>query len=964
MACEDPSKSKEWDDDGKPSARYGRENFNDEVTTKSICHTYGVLCEILNAYFIASVTAANYELDESPDLNTKQRVDDCRKGADAVADDSPRLIVMAVVAAHFDFCLRLKATDAGPDGLLAPAVYREGGYELPTTSLGGEPLARLLAALPLRRPQLARARAAVLDYFAAANPETRRVLLDWQPSTAKEEEVYKIGQQVDIAWGGPRDANASGGGPAKRAEIVRVDDPLQVKPSRVARVKAGSPPLCSQKTIDVEGGPDEAKSDAVAATASREFKPGDVVEFAETKTQRDGSLAHRLVDGAGWIVGDLEPVSRARTVDVVFADDGCAFCKGDVVRVRATSTRDAQQQSVSGVVKHVHEDGTFDFIADDAQNKHAMVWDDAQNKHAVVWERLTCARVVTAVPMAWIVGYAKGKKPEGAVDSQGGGGGGGSSVGGGFGGFFGDDSGDDDDAGAAQTTGDDPLVKAPDEDLGTRGEPFGPLKERAVRVSAAVVTTIVLEDIEPKPAVIKKFGKTKVEFVPANKPVVRRGIVDKGFKKWGVAADDDNASATKGTVKVTFSDGEEAEIAEDALLQPRCGELAKHMMQEYGAKEATFIMQDGADNTLQFIADVLKKLGGERSDFVNMVLPKIVEKRKGFGKGGASRRGGGVGRVGGGFSDDDSDFDDGVNDDFGGGIGGEEQKELSRSSCMLRAQMFAHRDWLIAPEVRMIRDFASLLKVCLEPITEFVAAHDLGVATLSTQLELNWTYENKASQDGENGPTFEFELRADCIVTLHGRQPNSKISAKSTQGEMPAAIFVGFDEESKRMTISVGDHEEPLPIPDNKVAALVKYLAGPTPEEKAASELANKRNKIEMTAEDLEHELPGLTLSISAKALEWQDKTMKVAHWQPKGFYRSCLSRCVETGDGDLKDSSKIAFDDASTMPGAVVHQSEHPYQPDTVKQIPVEFPGAKVYRHHLLVNYQSKCGQYTVVIV
>ena len=936
----------------------------------------------MNAYFVASVTAANYKLDESPDLNTKQRVNDCRKRADAVADDSPRLIVMAVVAAHFDFCLRLKATDAGPDGLLAPAVYREGGYELPTTSLGGEPLARLLAALPLRRPQLARARAAVLDYFAAANPETRRVLLDWEPSTAKEEEVYKIGQQVDIAWGGPRDANASGGGPAKRAEIVRVDDPLQVKPSRVARVKAGSPPLCSQKTIDVEGGPDEAKSDAVAATASREFKPGDVVDFTETKTQRDGSLAHRLVDGAGWIVGDLEPVSRARTVDVVFADDRCAFCKGDVVRVRAASTRDAQQQSVSGVVKHVHEDGTFDFIADDAQSNAPG------DQHAVKWERLTCARVVTAVPMAWIVGYAKGKKPEGAAaDSQGDGGGGGISVGGGFGGFFDNDWGFDDDAGSAQTTGDDPLVKAPGEDREPRGEPFGPLKERAVRVSAAVVTTIVLEDIEPKPAVIKKFGKTKVEFMPANKPVARRGVVDKGFKKRGVAADDDNASATKGKVKVTFSDGEEAEIAEDALLQPRYDELAKHVVQEYGAEEATFVMQDGADNTLQFIAEVLEKLGGQRSDFVNMVLPKIVEKRKGFGKGGASRRGGGVGGVGGGFSDD-SDFDDGVNDfgggdlggvdgfdDFGGGIGGEEQKELSRSSRMLRAQMFAHRDWLVAPEVRMIRDFASLLKVCLEPISEFVAAHGLGVATLSTQLELNWTYENKVDRDDEqfdeSGPKFKFPFKEnnqdEMTITLHGKQPNARVTVSPGPPDDDGTKFSfgGFDAKSKVFTVRITSSRDdgpardvPLPVPENKVAALVKYLA--EPEEKAASELANKRNKIEMTAEDLEHELPGLTLSISAKALGWQDKTMKVAHWQPKGFYRSCLSRCVETGNGDVKDFCKIAFDDASKMPGAVVHESEHPYKPDTVKQIPVEFPGAKVYIHILLVNYQSTCSQYT----
>ena len=65
----------------------------------------------LHQDFIASVTAANYKLDESPNLNTKKRVDDCRKRADAVAVDSPRLIVVAVVAVHFDFCLRLKATD-------------------------------------------------------------------------------------------------------------------------------------------------------------------------------------------------------------------------------------------------------------------------------------------------------------------------------------------------------------------------------------------------------------------------------------------------------------------------------------------------------------------------------------------------------------------------------------------------------------------------------------------------------------------------------------------------------------------------------------------------------------------------------------------------------------------------------------------------------------------------------------
>ena len=72
---------------------------------------------------------------------------------------------------------------------------------------------KLLAALPMRRPLLAAARAAALDYFAADPALAKRTLLEWLPSTAEEIDVYCVDQQVDILWGGPDAAGATQGPP-------------------------------------------------------------------------------------------------------------------------------------------------------------------------------------------------------------------------------------------------------------------------------------------------------------------------------------------------------------------------------------------------------------------------------------------------------------------------------------------------------------------------------------------------------------------------------------------------------------------------------------------------------------------------------------------------------------------------------------------------------------------------------
>ena len=145
---------------------------------------------LLRSYLVARVTAAAYEFDEPPDAAVKKRVAAARARADAVHDDASRLVVAALIAAHFDFALRLKAHDGD---ITAAAVYRSRSYELSTSSFSGVPLAELLAALPLRRPALARARAAALEYFRPASvaaAASRRTLLGWRPSLAEEANEY------------------------------------------------------------------------------------------------------------------------------------------------------------------------------------------------------------------------------------------------------------------------------------------------------------------------------------------------------------------------------------------------------------------------------------------------------------------------------------------------------------------------------------------------------------------------------------------------------------------------------------------------------------------------------------------------------------------------------------------------------------------------------------------------------
>ena len=119
-----------------------------------------------------------------PPANEAQQklVDKLRARSDAEHDEAPRLIVALTIAAHFDFCLRLNAYDGT---LVASHVFGT-RYELSTTSISGVPIGTLLASLPLRRPALALARAAALEYFGAPSAGMRRMLLGWRPATPKE----------------------------------------------------------------------------------------------------------------------------------------------------------------------------------------------------------------------------------------------------------------------------------------------------------------------------------------------------------------------------------------------------------------------------------------------------------------------------------------------------------------------------------------------------------------------------------------------------------------------------------------------------------------------------------------------------------------------------------------------------------------------------------------------------------
>ena len=122
------------------------------------------------------------------DKPVNPNVDALRSRADAEHDEAPRLIVALTIAAHFDFCLRLKAFD----GMLVASSVFCTRYELSTTSISGVPIGTLLSSLPLQRPAFARARAAALDYFGGSSAGMRRVLLGWRPAEPKEATSFSI----------------------------------------------------------------------------------------------------------------------------------------------------------------------------------------------------------------------------------------------------------------------------------------------------------------------------------------------------------------------------------------------------------------------------------------------------------------------------------------------------------------------------------------------------------------------------------------------------------------------------------------------------------------------------------------------------------------------------------------------------------------------------------------------------
>ena len=70
------------------------------------------------------------------DKPVNPNVDALRSRADAEHDEAPRLIVALTIAAHFDFCLRLKAFD----GMLVASSVFCTRYELSTTSISGVPI--------------------------------------------------------------------------------------------------------------------------------------------------------------------------------------------------------------------------------------------------------------------------------------------------------------------------------------------------------------------------------------------------------------------------------------------------------------------------------------------------------------------------------------------------------------------------------------------------------------------------------------------------------------------------------------------------------------------------------------------------------------------------------------------------------------------------------------------------------
>ena len=76
--------------------------------------------------FPFSHAQVNTEFGEPPNKEQASYVDDMCRKADAMNDEAPRLVIALTIAAHFDFCLRLRASDGF---LTASHVFRS-NYEV------------------------------------------------------------------------------------------------------------------------------------------------------------------------------------------------------------------------------------------------------------------------------------------------------------------------------------------------------------------------------------------------------------------------------------------------------------------------------------------------------------------------------------------------------------------------------------------------------------------------------------------------------------------------------------------------------------------------------------------------------------------------------------------------------------------------------------------------------------------
>ena len=162
--------------------------------------------------------------------------------------------------------------------------------------------------------------------------------------------------------------------------------------------------------------------------------------------------------------------------------------------------------------------------------------------------------------------------------------------------------------------------------------------------------------------------------------------------------------------------------------------------------------------------------------------------------------------------------------------------------------------WEWAPESRL--DLAAKERETSVRKTTFVA---------SFKLDPKEKKAKKQKKGGRVGATFEFLFEppggpADdegITIILHGRQPNAEVSAThSTRGPIPGELsFRGFDAESKLMTLQ-GGPPEPISVPERSVAALVTYLAGPTPgsssgKEESVKVDAKPRSPFALSSQDL-----------------------------------------------------------------------------------------------------------------